>query len=89
MDRAWTPNAIEKRIRELGTWFHNLDLRGVRTAPNHFLGDYPGFKWKNFSHAVPSDLRGKSVLDIGCNAGFYSIEMKKRGWFMIGVCYRC
>ena len=79
MDRAWTPNAIEKRIRELGTWFHNLDLRGVRTAPNHFLGDYPGFKWKNFSHAVPSDLRGKSVLDIGCNAGFYSIEMKKRG----------
>ncbi|TIS76697.1 MAG: DUF1698 domain-containing protein, partial [Mesorhizobium sp.] len=22
---------------------------------------------------------GKSVLDIGCNAGFYSIEMKKRG----------
>jgi tRNA (mo5U34)-methyltransferase len=24
-------------------------------------------------------LRGKSVLDIGCNAGFYAIEMKKRG----------
>jgi tRNA (mo5U34)-methyltransferase len=25
------------------------------------------------------DLTGKSVLDVGCNAGFYSIEMKKRG----------
>jgi tRNA (mo5U34)-methyltransferase len=25
------------------------------------------------------DLTGKSVLDIGCNAGFYSIEMKRRG----------
>src|SRR5262249_18543776 len=25
------------------------------------------------------DLRGQSVLDIGCNAGFYSIEMKRRG----------
>jgi tRNA (mo5U34)-methyltransferase len=24
-------------------------------------------------------LHGKTVLDIGCNAGFYSIEMKRRG----------
>ncbi|PYI76501.1 MAG: TIGR04290 family methyltransferase, partial [Verrucomicrobia bacterium] len=29
--------------------------------------------------ALPTELRGKSVLDIGCNAGFYSIEMKRRG----------
>ena len=25
------------------------------------------------------DLTGKTVLDIGCNGGFYSIEMKRRG----------
>src|SRR5581483_1615859 len=24
-------------------------------------------------------LRGRTVLDIGCNGGFYSIEMKRRG----------
>ena len=29
--------------------------------------------------ALAADLSGKSVLDIGCNAGFYSIEMKRRG----------
>ena len=28
---------------------------------------------------IPADLRGTTVLDIGCNAGFYSIEMKRRG----------
>jgi tRNA (mo5U34)-methyltransferase len=28
---------------------------------------------------LPQDLTGKSVLDIGCNAGFYSFEMKRRG----------
>jgi tRNA (mo5U34)-methyltransferase len=66
-------------VRDLGEWFHNLDLGGVQTAPHHFLGDYPSVKWKRFSHAIPPDLRGKSVLDIGCNAGFYTIEMKKRG----------
>lgn len=70
---------IRRRVAELGEWFHNLDLGGVATAPNHFLGDYPQCKWQAFAHALPADLRGKTVLDIGCNAGFYSLEMKRRG----------
>jgi tRNA (mo5U34)-methyltransferase len=74
-----TPAEIERQVKALGAWFHNLDLKGVQTAPEHFLGDYPSTKWGAFKHAVPTDLTGKSVLDIGCNAGFYSIEMKKRG----------
>jgi tRNA (mo5U34)-methyltransferase len=70
---------IQQRVLELGDWFQNMDLGGVLTAPNHFLGDYPALKWREFAHAIPADLSGKSVLDIGCNAGFYSIEMKRRG----------
>lgn len=70
---------IRQRVAELGEWFHNLNLGGVQTAPDHFLGDYPQIKWRQFSSAIPEDLRGKSVLDIGCNAGFYSIQMKRRG----------
>src|SRR5688500_7965570 len=70
---------IQRRIEALGNWFHNIDLNGVKTAPNHFLGDYPAIKWRAFAHAIPPDLTGRSVLDIGCNAGFYSIEMKRRG----------
>ena len=73
------PDEIRRRAAALGEWFHNLDLGGVRTAPDHFLGDYPAVKWRSFAHAVPADLAGKSVLDIGCNGGFYSMEMKKRG----------
>jgi tRNA (mo5U34)-methyltransferase len=70
---------IRRRAEALGPWFHNIDLNGVWTAPNHFLGDYPAVKWQNFAEAIPADLSGKTVLDIGCNGGFYSIEMKKRG----------
>jgi tRNA (mo5U34)-methyltransferase len=70
---------LERRVRALDPWFHNLDLYGVRTAPNHFLGDYPTIKWRGFADALPQDLRGKTVLDIGCNAGFFSLEMKRRG----------
>jgi tRNA (mo5U34)-methyltransferase len=70
---------IQRKVDALGPWFHNLNLNGVRTAPSHFLGDYPDVKWRRFADAVPKDLKGKSVLDIGCNAGFYSMEMKRRG----------
>ncbi|WP_297509962.1 TIGR04290 family methyltransferase [uncultured Caulobacter sp.] len=70
---------IKARVEALGQWFHNLDLDGVATAPDHFLHDYPNVKWRRFEHAIPADLTGKSVLDIGCNAGFYSLEMKRRG----------
>jgi tRNA (mo5U34)-methyltransferase len=74
-----TVEEIQERVLELGQWFHNMNLGGVQTAPQHSLGDYPSCKWRQFAHALPADLRGRTVLDIGCNAGFYSIEMKRRG----------
>jgi tRNA (mo5U34)-methyltransferase len=70
---------LRLRIEALGPWFHNMEIGGVRTAPNHFLGDYPNIKWRSFAASIPSDLSGRSVLDIGCNGGFYAMEMKKRG----------
>src|SRR5258705_14007678 len=74
-----TPAALRRRISALGTWFHNMDLAGVATSPHHFLGDYPRVKWNRFAHAIPADLTGRTVLDIGCNGGFYALEMKRRG----------
>ena len=70
---------IRRKVEELGEWFHNLNLHGVETAPQHFLGDFPNVKWKHIAPALPDDLSGATVLDIGCNGGFYAIEMKRRG----------
>ena len=72
-------SSLKERIAALGPWFHNMRLCGVQTAPDHFLGDYPQIKYERFRDALPQDLSGKTVLDIGCNAGFYSLEMKRRG----------
>ena len=72
-------DALRSSIAALAPWFHNIDLNGVATAPDHFLGNYPADKFARFASIVPADLTGKSVLDIGCNAGFYSVEMKRRG----------
>lgn len=64
----------------LGPWFHNLHLPdGRQTAPEHPLGDFPGHLWRELAPALPDDLEDWSVLDVGCNAGFYSFELARRG----------
>lgn len=73
-------NDTERTIAGLGPWFHNLHLPdGTQTAPDHPLGDFPSFKWAVIEPFIPKNLAGWSVLDIGCNAGFYSFEMARRG----------
>ena len=71
---------IQQTIDDLAPWFHNLHLPGgEQTAPQHPLGDFPTEKWRLFSGRLPQDLQGWEVLDIGCNAGFYSFELARRG----------
>lgn len=71
---------VEAEIAALGPWFHNLHLPGgLQTAPAHPLGDFPAFKWREIAPHVPPDLSGWKVLDIGCNAGFYTFELARRG----------
>jgi len=67
-------------------WFHNLHLPdGTQTAPDHFLGDFPSYKWEELSGSLPERLDGWTVLDIGCNAGFYSFEIARRGATVTGI----
>jgi tRNA (mo5U34)-methyltransferase len=81
-----TAASLGQQIETLGPWFHNLHLPdGTQTAPGHSYGDFPSFKWQSLAAAVPQDLRGWSVLDIGCNAGFYSIELARRGARVFGM----
>jgi tRNA (mo5U34)-methyltransferase len=77
---------IARRIRDLAPWFHNLHLpSGHETAPDHPLGDFPSFKWRQLAPALPRDLSGWTALDVGCNAGFYSFELARRGAIVLGV----
>jgi tRNA (mo5U34)-methyltransferase len=78
------PN-IETRVRELGPWYHDLDLHGVRTAPDHPLGNFLEELWAVVAPAFPNDMSGRTVLDIGCNAGFYSLQLHARGARVTGI----
>jgi tRNA (mo5U34)-methyltransferase len=78
--------ASRAEIESLGPWFHNLHLPGgMQTAPDHVLGDFPSVKWRQIEPFMAADLRGQRVLDIGCNAGFYSFELARRGADVLAI----
>src|SRR3954454_2096347 len=78
--------AGDAEIAGLAPWFHNLHLPdGRQTAPDHPLGDFPRFKWEQLARALPDDLTGCRALDIGCNAGFYSFELARRGASVVAI----
>lgn len=80
------PHGLQAEIAQRSPWFHNLHLpRGVQTAPDHPLGDFPAFKWRQLAPHLPKDLRGWRVLDIGCNAGYYTFELARRGGHVLGI----
>src|SRR3954447_19506754 len=77
---------LGRQIARLAPWFHNLHLpSGHQTAPDHPLGDFPAWKWGQIAPHVPADLSGQRVLDIGCNAGFYSFQLAARGAEVLAI----
>src|SRR3546814_14058566 len=71
--------ALRARVESLAPWFHNIELDGNATAPDHFLHDYPANTFSTFADVLPSNPQCKIVVDLSCNAGFSSVEFKRRG----------
>ena len=78
-----TRDEITAGIDRLRPWFHAVEVApGLWTKTSSIAGeptDHPLPTWLIIRGALPADLTGKRVLDVGCNGGFYSIEAKRRG----------
>ncbi|HEY7529963.1 MAG TPA: DUF1698 domain-containing protein [Gemmatimonadota bacterium] len=78
-----TRDEILQGIERLGPWFQCLELPGgIPTKATSIAGealDNPARQWEVVGSCLPADLRGRSVLDVGCNAGFFAVEAKRRG----------
>jgi len=78
-----TADEIKQRVADLGPWFHYIDLGdGIVTKSESAVGEpltHPLPTWQKLQACFPKDLTGQSLLDVGCNAGFYALEAKRRG----------
>ncbi|MDT5156294.1 MAG: tRNA (mo5U34)-methyltransferase [Acidobacteriota bacterium] len=78
-----TREEIQARVERLGPWFHCIDLGGgLQTKTVSAIGEpveHPRPTWEKVRACLPEELAGRSVLDVGCNAGFYAVELKRRG----------
>jgi tRNA (mo5U34)-methyltransferase len=71
---------VEAEVRALGFWFQHIDLPcGVSTGNGEEPSYNPETRWRVFEPFVPQDLTGKTVLDVGGNAGYFSVQMLLRG----------
>ena len=78
-----TREDILSELKKLEPWFHRIDLGGgVYTKTETVMGepvDHPLAPWQTIQKLLPRDLSNKTLLDVGCNAGFYAFEAKRRG----------
>jgi tRNA (mo5U34)-methyltransferase len=83
MSETMTREEIQARVERLGPWFHCIDLGGgLQTKTVSAIGEpieHPRPTWEKVRACLPEELAGRSVLDVGCNAGFYAVELKRRG----------
>jgi len=72
--------AALNELDALGWWYQHFQLpnrlwTGDGSAPSYF----PQRRWEMIEPFIPADLTGKTALDLGGNAGYFSIQMKLRG----------
>ena len=83
MESKMTREETLSGLERLQPWFHRIDLGdGLFTKTESVMGepvDHPMGPWQTIQKCLPANLAGKSVLDVGCNAGFYAFEAKRRG----------
>jgi SAM-dependent methyltransferase len=88
---ALSREEVERKVRELGVeqpWNHDFELcEGVHTAPG--VQRSQGKNTVKLARLKPLfeaiGLRGKRVLDIGCNEGFFALYMAAQGASVIGI----
>ena len=87
VDRAWSPEEFAHYKAEIARlpgssgYYHRYVIRDQSGQTLTTSGPHPCVQvlasLERFG--FPRDLQGKTVLDIGCNAGFYSFAAKLRG----------
>ncbi len=80
----YSKSEIEKAITAFPHWYHRINLgHGIYTHNRKTIHEE---LWSILKNTFPENIENSTVLDIGCNAGFFSIEAKKKGAkYVLGI----
>jgi SAM-dependent methyltransferase len=68
----WSREQVARWIDAQG-WYQTIDLGDGLATPGRYDS-----RQRLADLALPADLAGRSVLDVGCNSGMYCFECKRR-----------
>lgn len=71
----------QEKIDELGPWYQNVTIDGIKTLRKRDTEQ----AWQRIFDNFPINYDGARILDLGCNAGYYSIMAAKNGASVIGI----
>jgi 2-polyprenyl-3-methyl-5-hydroxy-6-metoxy-1,4-benzoquinol methylase len=76
---------IEQRLQRY-EWFYHFNFGGIEVGPNPGAPKEVRGHYQRYLHIFPSvlsltngTLAGNSILDVACNAGFWSLQAKRLG----------
>jgi tRNA (mo5U34)-methyltransferase len=79
--REHTRDELRTLFDSVRPWHHLIEVHGVPTKTEPAWGeelDHPRRLWEEVSGLLP-DLKGKRVLDVGCNDGFFLFACRRLG----------
>lgn len=72
---------LQRKIKQLDPWYQKISIDGVVTGKKRDVKE----TWKLIDNSFPINYKSSRILDLGCNAGFYSIMAAKKGASVIGI----
>lgn len=67
---------LAKKIAAMGPWYQRIDIDGVITTDKRVSTIA---LWNSVRKMLPENLKGMRILDLGCNAGHYSVQASLLG----------
>jgi len=72
---------LQKKIKQLNPWYQRICLDGIWTGRKRDVKT----TWNKIENSFSIDYKKLRILDLGCNAGYYSVMAAKRGAKVVGV----
>lgn len=76
-----TKDYIRSKIIELGPWYQRINLDDIYTCKKRDVNQ----TWKTINDNFYIHFKNSRILDLGCNAGYYSVMSCINGASVIGV----